>query len=184
MKKYTIFCLFILFALVVTSWAPAQATTVSPAKPAAVDAASAPLTITNNMPKATTVSLKGPKDYSFYVTQGATINKNIESGTYKYSYAGCGGKVKKGNLKAKKGVYALVIPACPSMTWTINNLSSKPFSVKLTGWLNYNVYVAGGQSKSYTIVSAKYDATMTMCGTTASGTMKFGKGRTTWTIRC
>jgi hypothetical protein len=180
MKKSTFFGLVMILMLVVSSWVPAEASQSTER----VEASTVGLTITNKMPKATTVNLTGASNYTIYVNTGATVTKNINGGAYKYSYAGCGGKIKKGALKIKGSTASLVIPACGMLTLTIVNQTSQAFSWKLTGWMNYNINVGAGQTKTVQLVSGTYDGEMKVCGKTYTAKWKVGKGKKTWLIRC
>jgi len=91
MTKTRIVTIILLTAFVVAFQAPAMFTTTRAAELPATEAAvsSITLTITNPLPKATTVTLTGKKSYTINVQQGATITRTIDPGKYKFSYQGC-----------------------------------------------------------------------------------------------
>ena len=170
--------------LVVTSWTPALAKTnrVAELQSATAASTSITLTITNPLPKATTVTLTGTKAYTINVPQGATITKTIDPGKYKFSYQGCLNKAKKGSLKVKRATATLKIPPCKMATWIwYNEDDSKPATIRLRGWMNYSVTIGPGQVMSFSWVADKYQATLTACGKTYDGTWKV-KGKKSWII--
>jgi hypothetical protein len=123
------------------------------------------LTITNPLPKATTVTLSGPRSYTLYVPAGATITQNIDAGKYKYGYSGCLGKVKKGNLKLKKTTATLKIAACKMANWSFyNEDAATPVTITMKGWMNYSVNIGPRQRVRVSWVADKYQATMHACG--------------------
>ncbi len=170
MKKVGIFVWCLALILALSSWAPALATTNVAANPASADAAvTGPITLTinNPLPKATTVTLTGPKTYTIYVTKGATITRTIDAGKYKVSYAGCLGKPVKGNLKVKGIVATLNIKPCKMANWIWTNPKNSSYvTIRLNGWVSYNVSLAPGQTVRVSWVAGKYDVTFKHCGKT------------------
>lgn len=147
-------------------------------------AASAPiaLTITNPLPKPTTITLTGPRSYTIYVPAGATITQNIDVGKYKFSFAGCLGKTKKGNLKVKKTAAVLKIPPCKMANWSFYNADNvMPATITLKGWMSYTVTVSPGQVMRFSWVADKYQATVRSCGDTYNFTWKVS-GKKAWII--
>lgn len=181
MKKFKICAVFMTLVLVFSSWAPALATTSVNAVPQSADwAATGPvtLTITNPMPKATTVSLTGTKTYNIYVMAGATITKTIDPGKYKYSYPGCFDKVKKGNLNIKGTKAVLKIAQCKMAKWVWMNPSAGNYvTIRLKGWVNYNLTIAPGQIVKVSWVVGTYQVTLTHCGKTYHETWKVSGNR-------
>lgn len=174
-KKLAILLLAI---LILSSWAPAQAATGASAP------ASGPivLTIVNPLPKATTVTLTGPQALTIRVSEGGSVQRTISAGKYQYSYQGCLGKTKTGNLKIKGATGTLSIPACKMATWVFYNLDKKtPFTLTLKGWMTYNVTVAPGGMQIFNWVAGEYDATVKVCGRTYYETWKI-KGKKGWDI--
>lgn len=167
MKKMRIFVVLLALVLVFSSWAPALATNAVNTNPQSAAAASTgPLTLTikNPLPKATTVTLTGPKTYNIYVNAGATLTKTIDAGRYKYTYAGCFGKMQKGNLKVKGTTADLKITACKMANWRFTNFTSSYVSIRMKGWVNYFVSIAPGQTVKVSWVSGTYQATLKFCG--------------------
>jgi hypothetical protein len=140
------------------------------------------LTITNPLPKATTVILTGTKPYTINVPQGATITKTIDPGKYKYSYQGCLNKAKKGNLKVKGATATLKIAPCKMANWVFYNADdSTPYTLRLNGWVDYYVTVGPGQVLRFSWVTDTYQATEGWCGETDNFTLKV-KGKKSWII--
>jgi hypothetical protein len=184
MKKSTIVYLFLMFALVFTSWAPVQAKNYPNIPQEVENAASLSLTISNHMPKATTVNLTGPGNYAFYVNPGATISKTIKSGPYNYSYVGCGGVTKNGKLKFKKGAAVLNILPCPISKAYFYNKSSVPVKLKLTGWMNYNFSIEPRAGLWASFVAGVYKVELNCGGKISTFSYKFRKGTIWPIIRC
>jgi hypothetical protein len=178
MKKTTILALFLMLTLVFSGWTPVAA---SPGTIEAVTAgttAGLPLTITNPMPKPTTVSLEGPQKYTIKVAAGATVNKTIDKGNYKYKYEGCGGKPTSGTLKQKAGAYTLSIKPCKITKWVLyNGTNATTYTLQLKGWMNYKFFVPPGNMKTVEIVAGTYDFTASCGSESWSGKVKVGKNR-------
>lgn len=184
MTKTRIVTIILLTAFVVAFQAPAMLTTTRAAELPATEAAvsSITLTITNPLPKATTVTLTGKKSYTINVQQGATITRTIDPGKYKFSYQGCLNKAKKGNLKVKKVTATLKIAPCKMATWIWYNADdSRPATIRLKGWVNYSVTVGPGQVLAFSWVADTYQATIVACGKTINETWKV-KGKKSWII--
>lgn len=163
---------------------PGMVTPSLAAEPQASVAAAAPiaLTITNPLPKPTTVTLTGNRSYTIYVAAGATITQNIDAGKYKFSYPGCLGKVKKGNLKLKKTTAMLKITPCKMANWSFRNADdTMPTTITLRGWVNYTAIIPPGQTMRYTWVADTYSAVVVACGETYNETWKV-KGKKAWLI--
>jgi hypothetical protein len=185
MKKTSFLILSVLLALLVTSISPAVSTTGLAAGPAAPALAKTPitLTITNPLPKATTVNLTGAKPYTINVPQGATITKTLEPGKYKYTYLGCLNKAKKGNLKTKGATAALKITPCKMATWSFFNADDTHYStLRLNGWVDYSITVGPGQFIRVSWVADTYKVTHNWCGKTNNFTWKV-KGKKNWIIK-
>jgi hypothetical protein len=176
MKKYKLIPVLLALVLAFSTWMPALATSNVAANPASVNAAaSGPinLTIKNPLPKATTVNLTGTKTYSIYVVAGGTVTKTIDAGKYKYSYAGCYGKAVKGNLQVKGTTSLLKIKPCKMANWSWTNPSSSSFvTIRLKGWVNYNVSISPGQTVKVSWVAGTYQITLKHCGKTYNDTLK------------
>jgi hypothetical protein len=184
MTKTSFVTIFLLTAFVVAFQAPAMLTTTRAAELPAETAAGSPiaLTITNPLPKATTVILSGAKAYTINVPQGATITKTIDPGKYKYSYQGCLNKAKKGNLKTKGATATLKIAPCKMATWVFYNADkSQPYTLRLNGWVDYNITVGPGQVLRFSFVADTYQATERACGETYNFTWKVN-GKKSWII--
>ena len=184
MNKIRFLNIAVVLVLMVTCWSPAFAKTGLTSKQESTASAgtSISLTITNPLPKATTVTLTGTKAYAINVPKGATVTKTIDPGKYKYSYQGCLNKPKKGNLKVKGTAAALKITPCKMATWIWYNADdSKPASIRLKGWMNYSVTIGPGQVVSFSWVADNYQATLTACGKTYNDTLKV-KGKKSWII--
>jgi len=175
MKKFKVIPVLLALVLAFSSWVPALATDVVAASPEnLVAATSGPitLTITNPMPKATTVTLTGTKSYNILVPKGATITKTIDAGKYKYTYAGCLGKLKKGSLKVKGTTAALKIAPCKMAKYGFFNTDkTHTYYVKLKGWVSYSESVGPGQIKIFSWVAGTYQVTETYCGHTNTFTV-------------
>lgn len=157
MKKRSLAAIILVLALVLAAWVPGQ--TISAA------ATQMTLTITNPMPKGTTVTLSGPRSYTISVGPGGSVSQAIDAGKYKYSYAGCLGKVKTGNLKSKGGTASLAIPACKMANWVLyNSDSSQSVTLTLRGWVNYSETIGPKQVKVVSWVAGSYQATLRRCG--------------------
>jgi len=184
MKNLKLKTLLLVLVFVVALQAPAMVTPGRAAELPTSVSASGPvtLTITNPLPKATTVILTGTKPYTINVPQGATITKTIDPGKYKYSYQGCLNKAKKGNLKVKGATATLKIAPCKMATWTWYNADdSKPATIRLKGWVNYSVTVGPGQILSFSWVADKYQFTLVACGKTYNETLNV-KGKKSWIV--
>ncbi len=184
MKNLKFKALFVVLMFVVALPMPAMVTPGQAAELPDLASASGPitLTITNPLPKATTVILTGTKSYTISVPQGATITKTIDPGKYKYSYLGCLNKAKKGNLKVKGAIAALKIAPCKMATWIWYNADdSRSATIRLKGWVNYSVSVGPGQVLSFSWVADTYQATFVACGETYNETWKV-KGKKSWII--
>jgi hypothetical protein len=184
MKHIKLLSILLVFVFVAAFQAPAMVPAARAAGTADLAAAGSPiaLTITNPLPKATTVTLTGPKSYTFAVPKGATITKNIEAGKYKYSYQGCLNKAKKGNLKVKGTTAALKIPPCKMAIWSwYNEDDSKPATIKLSGWVSYSVTIGPGQVQTVSWVADTYQFTLTACGKTFNERVKV-QGKKSWII--
>jgi hypothetical protein len=178
MKKTTILALFLMLTLVFSAWTPAAAFPGQVAANTATTMAGIPLTITNPMPKATTVTLEGPKKYTFNVPAGGTVNKSIDKGNYKYKYEGCGGKQTSGVLKQKAGTYALNIKPCKIAKWILyNGTKTTTYTLQLKGWMSYKFVVPPGNMKTVEIVAGAYDFTASCGSESWSGKVKVGKNR-------
>ena len=185
MKNLKFKTLFFVLVFVVALKAPAMVTPGQAAELPALASASGPvtLTITNPLPKATTVTLTGTKPYTINVPQGATITKTIDPGKYKYSYQGCLNKAKKGNLKVKGATAALKIAPCKMAMWSFyNSDKSHPYTLRLNGWVDYSVTVSPGQLVRFSWVTDNYQATENWCGKTYNFTWKV-KGKKGWIIK-
>lgn len=185
MKNLKFKALFVVLVFVVALPMPAMVTPGQAAELPALASASGPvtLTITNPLPKVTTVTLTGTKPYTINVPQGATITKTIEAGKYKYSYQGCLNKAKKGNLKVKGATAALKIAPCKMATWSFyNSDKSHPYTLRLNGWVDYSVTVSPGQLVQFSWVTDDYQATENWCGKTYNFTWKV-KGKKGWIIK-
>ncbi len=183
MKRMDILGLMLVFVIAFTSFAPAPSSLVV----TAVEAASTTpinLTITNPLPKATTVTLDGTRSYTIYLPKGAIITKKLDAGKYKFTYNGCLGKKKTGNLKVKAGVSTLLIAACKTATWVFVNPSShtQTVTISLRGWMSYNESIAPGQTKVFSWVVDTYEVTLKHCGTTYNETWRV-KGKKGWVFR-
>jgi len=184
MKNPKFISLFVVAAFLLAFRAPAMVTPGQAAELLTSASASAPvtLTITNPLPKATTVTLTGAKPYTINVPQGATITKTIDPGKYKYSYQGCLNKAKKGNLKVKGATAALKIAPCKMAMWSFyNSDKSHPYRLRLNGWVDYSVTVNPGQLVQFSWVTDNYQATENWCGKTYNFTWKV-KGKKGWII--
>ena len=184
MKNIKLFSVFLVFVFVVAFRAPALVTSGQAASPQSLAAAdtSISLTITNPLPKATTVTLTGPKSYTINLPQGATVTKSIEPGKYKYSYLGCLNKAKKGNLKVKGATATLKIVPCKMATWSFYNADdSTPYTLSLKGWVSYSVTVGPGQVMIFSWVADAYQAVEKACGKTFNFTWKVN-GKKSWIV--
>jgi len=184
MKNIKLFSVFLVFVFVAAFWAPAMVTPGQAAGLPTMASASSSitLTITNPLPKATTVTLTGPKSYTINLPKGATINKAIDPGKYKYSYLGCLNKAKKGNLKVKGATATLKIVPCKMATWSFYNADdSKPYTLSLKGWVSYSVTVGPGQVMIFSWVADIYQATEKACGKTNNFPLKVN-GKKAWMI--
>lgn len=172
LAKRSVLAIFIVLALVLAAWAPEQ--TISAA------ATQMTLTITNPMPKGTTITLSGPRSYNISVGPGGSVSQLIDAGKYKYSYAGCLGKVKTGNLKSKGATASLAIPPCKMATWVFFNPDkSQPVTITLRGWVNYSETVGPGQIKAYSWVAGNYQMTIRRCGKSSTFPVNV-KGKKSW----
>ena len=170
-----IFVVLVLVSFAAAFWVPAQTSLAAAAGPVT-------LTITNPLPKATTVTIDGARDYTIYVPKGATITKTIDAGKYKYSYLGCLNKPKKGNLKVKGSAAALKIPACKTATWVFfNEDATKPATISLQGWMTYNVTLPPRTLVTFNWVADKYQVTVRACGKTYNESWNV-KGKKGWVI--
>jgi hypothetical protein len=141
------------------------------------------LTITNPLPVSTTVTLSGTKNYSIYIAKGGKVERKIDAGKYKYTYNGCLGKKKTGNLKAKAGIATLAIPACKTATWTFTNFDkTKSASLALRGWVSYYETILPLQTKTVSWVVDDYETTIRECGFTYSFIWKV-RGKKWWWFR-
>jgi hypothetical protein len=184
MKTLKVLTVFLALVFVFTAWAPAMANPSAASSPQNEAAAgtSINLTVTNPTPKEITVTLTGKKPYTISVPKGATINKKLDAGQYKYSYKGCLNKPKKGNLKVQGGKAALKIAPCKMANWTFANRDkSKPVTIKLKGWVSYAEYIGPGQTKTFAWVADTYKASIVACGKTYHETWKV-KGNKAWEV--
>ena len=184
MKNLKLFSVFLVLVFVAAFLAPAMVTPVQAAGVPTMASASSSITLTiaNPLPKATTVTLSGPKSYTINLPKGATINKTIDPGKYKYSYLGCLNKAKKGNLKVKGDTATLKIVPCKMAYWSwYNEDNTKPATIKLTGWVNYSVTIGPGQIQTFSWVADSYQFTLTACGKTISEKVKV-QGKKSWII--
>jgi hypothetical protein len=177
MNKTHLLGLFLALSVVLTSLAPAPiaagSLTYSQGPAAATPATYITLTITNNMPKPTTLTLSGTAGYTIYLANGASTTRKIAPGRYKYDFAGCLGKVKKGNLKVKANVATLTIGACKVATILLINFDkSRSASVSLKGWMSYNESIGPRQSKIVSWVADNYAAKVRFCGFTFNMDLK------------
>lgn len=182
-SKFVKIFLTIVFAL--SFQAPGIVTASRAAELPATAPAAAPitLTITNPLPKATTVSLSGTKSYTFYLPAGTTLTKTIDPGKYKFSYQGCLNKAKQGKLKVKKAGATLNIAACKMATWYFYNADdSMPYTLNLKGWMNYSITVNPHQALRFSWVADTYQAIGRACGKTYNFTLKV-KGKKAWIVR-
>jgi hypothetical protein len=184
MKTLKVLTVLLALVLVFTAWAPAMAytTSIASSQNQAAAGTSVNLTITNPTPKEITVTLTGKQKYTITVPKGATINKKLDAGQYKYSYKGCLNKPKKGNLKIQGGAATLKIAPCKMANWTfVNRDLSKPVTLKLKGWVSYSEYLGPGQTKTFAWVADTYDVSIAVCGKTYNETWKI-KGNKAWEI--
>jgi hypothetical protein len=184
MNKKTLLIVSLVLTLLVTSWSPTGVTTSWASGLDSPALASTPiaLTITNPLPKAVTITLQGKKSYTIMVPQGGTVTKTIEAGKYKYSYQGCLNKPKKGNLKVKRALATLKISPCKMATWSFYNADKyQPYTLRLDGWVDYNITVGPGQVLRFSFVADTYTATSRACGKTYNYTWKV-KGKKAWII--
>ena len=182
MKNLKAIWISLLVLLLLFSWAPAIPSQAAGSETASAAGGPITLTITNPLPKATTVTLTGPKSYTISVQKGATITRTLDAGKYKYSYLGCLNKAKKGNLKVKGTTATIKIPPCKMATWSwYNEDDTKTATLKLKGWMSYNVSVPPGQVVIVSWVADKYQTTLVSCGKTHNYTLKVS-GKKSWII--
>lgn len=183
MKKHPLLTLFVLLAILISAWTPAAAASSAPAE-SITATAGVTLTITNPLPKATVVTLRGSNDYTFTVPANQAVTKTIEQGKYRYSYKGCLDKKAAGILSQKDGKYELDIPACKTITMRIINPHTANYTSTMTGWMNYTINVPAGTIKSFAIVAGPYQLDYTCSnGSTYrwSGKVKLSKN-ITWAM--
>jgi len=156
MKKTTLLTFFIALTILFSAWTPAAASTGQAGTVAATAAASATLTITNPLPKATLVTLKGANNYTFTVSANQTIEKTIAKGSYRYKYQGCLGQTFSGILAYKNGEYTLDIKPCKMIKLKIVNPFFDTYSSTMKGWMNYQITVKPRHTETYSIVAGTY----------------------------
>lgn len=159
MKKNTLITLLILFAIAASAWTPANAAASTTAS-----SSGETLTITNPMPKATVVTLRGSADYTFTVPANQTITKTIPKGSYRYKYLGCQDKTFSGILPYKNGSYVLDIKPCKVINLHIFSPFATDYISTLKGWMNYQLNVRAGQWETFNVVAGTYYLKYT-CGT-------------------
>ncbi len=163
MRKTKIIALFLILMTILSNWTPAAASS-DKAEANATGSSTATLTITNPLPKATTIFLVGPENYEFYIPAGQIRTKTIEKGTYHFKYIGCLDKVTSGVLKYEDGKYEIDVKACKMIKWVIFNPSlSRTFTGELKGWINYQMTANPRQMQTYQIVAGPYEFTYS-CG--------------------
>lgn len=157
MKKNTFLPLILLLSMLLSAWSPA---------PAAASAAASgeTLTITNPIPKAVVVTLRGSKDYTFTVPANQTVVKTIDQGKYRYKYQGCLDKTYAGILADKNGKFVLDIKPCKMIRLSIFNPFFTDYTSTLKGWMDYQLDVRAGQWEDFQIVAGPYWLSYT-CGT-------------------
>lgn len=155
MKKFPLLTLFITLAILCSAWSPAYAST-GQAEGASGTANTATLKITNPLPKATVVTLRGSNDYTFTVPANQTVTKTISKGNYRYKYNGCLDKKYSGILPYENGLYTLDITLCKMITVRIINPFLDDYKSTMQGWINYEINVPARQIKSFEVIASVY----------------------------
>ena len=106
MKKFPLLTLFIALAVLCSAWSPAYASS-GQAETIGATADTATLKITNPLPKAAVVTLRGANDYTFTVPANQTVTKTIAKGSYRYKYNGLPGQeICWYSAVQRRGLYA------------------------------------------------------------------------------
>jgi hypothetical protein len=180
MKKFPLLTVFILLAILYSAWTPAAA--ASGQAETATAGSGVTLTISNPLPKATVVTLRGSDDYTFTVPANQTVTKTIEQGKYRYKYNGCLDKKASGILTYKDGKYELDIPACKTVKVRIINPYAADFTSTMNGWVNYNINVPAGTIKIFDVIAGRYLLSYTCSnGYSWSGKVKLSRN-VTWAM--
>jgi hypothetical protein len=163
MKKFPLLTLFIALAVLCSAWSPAYASS-GQAETIGATADTATLKITNPLPKAAVVTLRGANDYTFTVPANQTVTKTIAKGSYRYKYNGCLDKKYAGILPYKDGVYMLDITPCKMITVRIINPFLDDYKSTMQGWINYDINVPARQIKSFSVIAGTYWLDYTCAG--------------------
>lgn len=148
-------------------------TTAQPAFAAATWA----LNIHNNTEGDVKVTLTGPKNYSFTVVPGK-ITKDVEEGTYKYTYTACGEKFS-GEIEVEDDLQWLVIDPCGALPeyvkFVVDSHLGDALTLQLTGPQTYALTISLGSNKFLSLQTGWYTYSYTACGGTISGVVRITK---------
>jgi hypothetical protein len=145
------------------------------------------LSVKNSAGTSVTLTLTGPKNYTFTVPNGKS-NFEVEQGNYTYSYSACGAE-QSGKVNVKKSGANLKI-TCPkaksggkAAKVTVDNRTGGWITLKLYGPQEYNFNLAPGTTK-IEVAKGKYTYTVWGCGgASLSGTKKLN-GSLIWKFWC
>lgn len=177
--KTRIFVFTVLLSLLLTTLSPAPALGAGSAAPAQ-PAEGSKLMIDNKSGSQVTVTLRGPKTYTFVAPPGKT-NQIIARGKYQYEYVACGG-TKRGSLSAAPSAVKLLIPKCVTANVSIQNETSSNIFLTLTGAGNYSFTLAPGKTKIQ-VNKGKYEYRVSGACGSKTGTINLGK-RMVWRFWC
>jgi hypothetical protein len=176
MKKLNLFSISLALILLFSSLVPTTAFASSEAQN--VVAAASPnsiLTITNKSIAMVTVTLTGPRSYTFYAQVGK-MTQEILKGTYKYSYQACGLKFS-GTLKATAAKSRLPIAACKTTNLVILNFTDATVTLSLVGPATYYYTIPPHSSVRAKILRGTYSWSGVCNGRSSSGTWVMNKAR-------
>jgi hypothetical protein len=177
--KLKFFILCLLFSLLFAAWNPAPSQAAGSAAPADPQTG-AKLMIDNKSGAQVTVTLTGPRTYTFHVGPGKT-NQIIERGKYKYEFVACGA-TKKGSLSATPSAVKLAIPKCVTANVSVQNETGSNLFLSLSGTANYSFTLVPGKTKIQ-VNKGKYDYRVSGACGTKTGTINLGK-RMVWRFWC
>lgn len=177
--KSKLFVFAVLVSLLLTALSPAPALANASAAPADPQNGSK-LMIDNKSGAQVTVTLTGPRTYTFLVGPGKT-NQIIDRGKYKYEFVACGA-TKKGTLSATPSAVKLAIPKCVTSNVTVQNETGSNLFLTLSGTGNYSFTLAPGKTKIQ-VNKGKYEYRVSGACGTKTGTINLGK-RMVWRWWC
>jgi hypothetical protein len=162
--KRTLLTLLMVLAIALTSVTPAFAKTRN-------------LNVHNNTEDDVKITLTGTKNYSFTVEPGK-IAKEVDEGTYKYSYTACGEKIS-GEVKVTDDMQWIIIDICGAPAeyakFVVDSHLGDPITLELVGPETYSLSIELGSNKFLQLQTGVYVYSYTACGGTISGEVRVTK---------